>query len=88
MNRHQRFLSLRSHPWLSKDFAKLTKPRMAECLAFLAEHEDLSDDEFMLRLNRWRLDDPKRPKDYPIQWGLLSQSIETLTRRFGKVVQK
>ena len=83
--RTDRFLALKTHPWLSKDFARMRAKHLTECMNFLAENAALDDDAFLLALNRWKLDQPEaRDKIHPIQWGLLSQSIETRTNRKGQ----
>jgi len=86
VSRAERFLSLKGHAWLGKDYAKLSQKQLDECAAFLQQHSELTDNEFMHQLNRWKMDQPEaRTKHYPLQWGLLSQSCETKTRRRGEL---
>lgn len=84
-DRTSRFNNLALHPMLGRDFKKLTLSEVLECHALLESLSDLDDQSFLLRLNRWKMDQPeKRSKRHAIQWGLLSQSVETQCNRRTK----
>ena len=81
-NRMHRFNELSKHPMLGKDFKKLTLSEVLECHALIKNLSDLSDDDFLLKINRWKMDQPeKRSPRHGIQWGLMAQSIETKCNR-------
>lgn len=82
MSRIHRFQSLYNHPFLSREINALPKKYIDECIQFLAQTATLTDEEYALAVNRWRLDQPElRTKWYPIQWALLTQSVEPKIRR-------
>jgi hypothetical protein len=84
-SRIARFHALSMHPMLGRDFKKLSLAEISECQSLMIELEDLSDDDFLLRINRWKLDQPeKRSPRHGIQWGLMAQSIETKCNRRTK----
>lgn len=53
--RLNKFNSLNSHPWYKKQLAKLSKKHIVICHEFLAKHENLSNDEFIIEVNRFML---------------------------------
>ena len=75
MSRLNNFYKLESHPMLGKDFKKLSKMELADCLSFLKETESLGKNDYCEKVNRWKLDRPDlRTKNHTIMWALLLQS--------------
>lgn len=52
MNRFERFLLIKKHPFTGRAFAKLKKKDLAFCEEFIKAREHLSDNEFYYDVNR------------------------------------
>lgn len=78
--RLERFLELGKHPMLGKQLAQLNKTERALCLEFLLATEHLDVHEFALKVNRWMLDSPNKPKSHSTMWALVSQSNHPITK--------
>ena len=74
MCRRINLLKLREHPALRKLFIKLTTEEFAAVIKFVNENESLNNDEYMLKANRWYLDQPK-PKHYSDMWAIVTQCV-------------
>lgn len=81
-NRMKRFEELSSHPMYYKLFDKLTDKERVMCRSLLMESEDLDDNEFAFKVNRWMLDQ-ERPKNYSAMWALMMASYEPIVMRRG-----
>lgn len=73
MGRLEAFEKLKSHPMIGKDFKKLKKADIEECIRFIQEHDHLDKNEFAIQVNRWKLDEPKQ-KRHSYMWGIVLQS--------------
>lgn len=74
MTRLERFHQLKNHPYLCKDYSRLSAKDLLFCLDFLEETKDLNDDEYVFKVNRINYKGT-------LVWALLSQSIEVKIRR-------
>lgn len=82
MKRIERFQALAMHPFLNREFNAMPQKHRDECEAFINEHADLNDNDFIDKVNRWKMDQPeKRDKWYPNQWAMLIQSVDTVSMR-------
>lgn len=82
MNRLQRFHSLESHPFLGKEFKRMTVSEKTFCINFIDQNENLNDDQFIEKANRVGLGGELAAfKNKTIIWGLLIQSIEPKVRK-------
>ncbi len=71
--RLEKLKSFEGHLIHRKLLARLSKAERAQLEAFIRERESLSDDEYVLAVNRWLLDQPK-PKRFTDMWALALQS--------------
>lgn len=69
--RTETFLNFKTHPWLSKAFAKLSGAEIEIALAFLKTNEPLDKSKFELAVNRMFLE-KQRPKHWSIIVELLT----------------
>lgn len=78
--RLERFLELGKHPMLGKQLRQLDKEERRLCVEFLILTENLDVHEFALKVNRWMLDSPNKPKRHATMWALVSQSNHPITK--------
>ena len=83
-----KFRALADHAMLGRDFARLRAHEIQECEDLLIALADHTDDDFLFKVNRWKLDiaESRGPRN-AIQWGLLSQSVEPKSNRNKRGVQ-
>lgn len=74
MNRLENFHALADHPFLGRDYRRLSKEEMSMCVEFIEKCEKLDRNEYALACNRWMLDSPQKPKRHSLMWGLVLQS--------------
>lgn len=75
MSRLDRFLKLKTHPYLKKVFAKLKKEELDICLQFLKETESLNKNDFAFKTVRMFLGNENKPKNWSVIEELLISSI-------------
>ncbi len=68
-----KFRSFCSHVIHKKQALRLSEAEFDECVAFIEDHADLSKDDFVFKVNRWKLDQPKT-KHHTDMWSLVLQS--------------
>lgn len=74
MSRIENMQKLRGHTVLGALFRKLTQNEMFLVEQFLEQNELLSDDDFIIKVNRWYLDSSDKPKHLTNMWSILIQS--------------
>lgn len=74
MTRLLKFYGYEDHPWLRKDFAKLSSAERLMCITFIKQHEPLGRPEFAELVNRWFLDNPNKPKNWTVMVTLVAST--------------
>jgi hypothetical protein len=72
MDRSITFNNLKTHPWLSKAFIKLSKQEIQIATEFIHSNQLLSKGDFEFAVNRMFLDQANKPKNYSIILELLT----------------
>lgn len=73
MNRADRFKALKTHPWFSKVYKKLSDEDLVFACKFILDNENLNTDEYISKLLKYWLDKPK-PKNWTLIEDLLVAS--------------
>lgn len=73
MKRLEKFRSMAEHVMHRKTMRRLSESEFDECVAFIEDHDHLDVNEFTLKVNRWKLDQPKT-KHHTDMWALCLQS--------------
>lgn len=71
-NRLEQFKGYKSHPWLKKAYAKMTKKDLEIAINFIESNHSLSPSEFEHKVNRMFIDKIDKPKNFTIILELLS----------------
>ena len=70
-----KFYDHAQHPMFHKLLERLTKEEFALCVQFIQDNSGLNNDDFNLKVNRWFLDVPNKPKRLSDMWALVLQSV-------------
>lgn len=83
--RLEAFRRLHTCPVRKGPMKKMTNEELDICEAFITENDELTYAEFSAKLNRWYLNDVKKPKNLYTMWAMLSEANSILfTRRIQR----
>lgn len=86
MTRKEAFDNLANHAWQGRVFKMLSADDIKRCHDFLDIHQQLSHDQFIMRVNRMFLDQPDKPKTWTIILELLTSAMSA--SRTSEVLSK
>lgn len=73
MSRLDNLEKLKSHSYQKRLFKRLSKAELAQVTEFIRENNDLTADDYALKVSRWLLDKPK-PKHFSDMWAIALES--------------
>jgi hypothetical protein len=78
MSRVSYLMRFQDHPFLSRDFKKLNEDEISYLKTFIKDHDELSFEEWAIKVNRTLFDSPKIRKSNRVRsWALLLEAVSS-----------